>query len=372
MKSRGIILSIFVLVFIFIAAPTTPTTRARQDDRRCAEVAQEALEREQMKQTAAEQFRATGDPATLRGWDPAVAVTIEKQLAGMDKDKQDAAIKQLTAGIDVADKALPYIVAAGRTNPEQAAAMWPEFINDLKRVGLAIPPGMEVYNQDAMTSILKAKEDVKTAVARIGAESRLQAAQLGYAGRMGAAQLGYEGKLLGGTGTGGAAGGSTSGGVLKFAAWADLERRAGRTPTTAGYNEYVVNITGRISGAKEGGKEGAKQLTDDEITKLVQKELESDFTYTVEQDPAVKQRKFKETFDRIKNTLYPTATTGQSVRPAPQPGGGGIGRGPAAAGAATPPSPGMVQVEKQDGTKTWVTEEQAAKIREYYGKQGAK
>lgn len=133
------------------------------------EALQAASDRQKLQRETAQQFAATGDPRVLRGYDPGLAVTIENNLATMDTNKQQATIKRLTAGIDITDKALPYIVAASRSNPQAAANMWPEYIADLRKVGIQPPPFMEQFSPEVLEGVLKQKEDIATTVARITA-----------------------------------------------------------------------------------------------------------------------------------------------------------------------------------------------------------
>jgi hypothetical protein len=162
---------------------------------------QAALDMQKRQQETAKQFAATGDPRELRGYDPALATDIENKLATMDFNKQKFAVERLGAGIDLTEKMLPYIVAASKSNPAAAANMWPEYVTNLGKVGIQLPPFLQQYSPEALESVLKYKEDLKTAVARITAASRertaagSQAAQIysadrGYEGRIGAAQIG--------------------------------------------------------------------------------------------------------------------------------------------------------------------------------------
>lgn len=153
------------------------------------EAMQAAIDQQKRQRETAEQFAATGDPRELRGYDPALAVSIENSLATMDTNKQQAAIKRLTAGIDITDKALPYIVAASKSNPAAAASMWPEYIADLTKAGIQPPPFMQQYSPETLELVQKQKEDFKTAVARIQAASRMGAAQLGAQTRLTAAEI---------------------------------------------------------------------------------------------------------------------------------------------------------------------------------------
>lgn len=143
-----------------------------------ARTQQFALDEAQNRSRALQEYGQTRDVESLWKYSPETAVQFEKQLMSLEEGRRKVALEKMTGLFDEADKALPWFVSMSKTNPQEAAKWWPQFIGEAKKAGLNVPPGMEVFSPETLQNVYKMKEELKTAAQRVAGQFGLEKARM--------------------------------------------------------------------------------------------------------------------------------------------------------------------------------------------------
>lgn len=156
---------------------------------------QSALETEERQKAGLKEFGQTRDIESLWKYSPELAVDMQSKIQKMDEAKQASMLKQMTVGLDMADKYMPYIAATAKTNPGQAQELWNEMLGKAKDMGFNMPAGLEKLTPETFSGVQQMMMDMKSLPALIGAQSRIKAAEIAGQTRMGAAEASAAGRL---------------------------------------------------------------------------------------------------------------------------------------------------------------------------------